>query len=96
MHNDKYVWDEDKYEKNIKKHRISFEEAATVFSDINAVYSDDEAHYTYDEERFKVIGMSKTLKMLVVCHCYRNGDRYIRIFSARKATKREQIIYRKG
>jgi len=96
LYNDKYVWDEDKYEKNIKKHRILFEEASTVFDDEYAVYSNDVAHSSCNEERFKVIGMSKTLKILMVCHCYRNGDRYIRIFSARKATKTEQLIYRKG
>ena len=95
MYNDKYVWDEDKYEKNIKKHRISFEEASTVFDDEYAVLLDDEAHSTHDKERFVIIGMSDKLKMLMVCHCYRNGDKFIRIISARKADKDDIALYRR-
>jgi uncharacterized DUF497 family protein len=29
----KFIWDEDKNQKNIKSHNISFEEAKTVFYD---------------------------------------------------------------
>ena len=33
------------------------------------------------------------MRILVVCHCYRESDSVIRIISARKATKREQKSY---
>ena len=92
MYNDKFIWDANKYITNIDKHRITFEEASTVFDDDSAVYFDDESH-SQDEERFIVIGMSEKPRMLMVCHCYRNGDRFIRIISARKATKTEQKLY---
>jgi len=95
LYNDKYTWDNKKYEANIDKHGISFEEASTVFDDDKAVYFFDESH-SYNEERFVAIGMSESPRMLMVCHCYRNGDKFIRIFSARKATKNEEAIYRKG
>jgi len=37
-----------------------------------------------------MLGMSFTLRVLVVCHCFREDDLVIRIISARKADKREQ------
>ena len=46
-----------------------------------------------DEERFILLGISSGLKLLVVCHCYREDDMVIRIISARKAKKSEQKQY---
>ncbi len=40
-----------------------------------------------------MLGMSWTLRVLVVCHCFRAGDSVIRIISARKANKREVRAY---
>ena len=45
------------------------------------------------EERFILLGINQSLQVLVVCHCYRKDDSEIRIISARKATKKEQIVY---
>jgi len=89
---EKFIWDEDKYIVNAKKHGITFEEASTVFDDDNALYSNDDEH-SHGEERFKVIGYSNLARMLMVCHCYRNGDSLIRIISAMKATKQEAKLY---
>lgn len=91
----RFVWDENKHKSNIQKHDVSFQEAATVFDDDNAIYFDDEAHSEY-EERFRVIGFSERTRILMVCHCYRNGNKLIRIISARKANKKEVAEYRKG
>ena len=85
--NDRFVWDEDKYDANVKKHGITFLEAMAVFDDPHALYKHDIEH-SEDEERFIVIGLSSVMRILVVCHCYRDGD-VIRIISARKATKPE-------
>jgi uncharacterized DUF497 family protein len=38
--------------------------------------------------------MSVHSKLLLVCHCERQGGEVIRIISARKATKRESGFYR--
>ena len=83
-----FVWDEEKNKVNIKSHKISFQEAKTVFFDPNAKVIHDPDH-SIEEDRFIILGLSKTLNILVVCHCYREKEEIIRIFSARKATKTE-------
>ena len=95
MYDNKFIWDEEKHKINIDKHNVSFQEATSVFDDDNAVYFDDELH-SETEERFKVIGFSERIRILMVCHCYRNGDNLIRIISARKANKKEIAQYEKG
>ena len=86
------IWDENKNQENIKKHNISFEEAKTVFFDPNGKLIADPDH-SNEEERFIILGLSKMLNLLVVCHCYRENDEIIRIITARKATKRETKYY---
>ena len=87
-----FNWDESKDSLNEKKHGVSFREAATVFSDENALVIPDIDHSEY-EERFVIIGLSSKLRLLVVCHCFRESDTTIRLISARKATKRESELY---
>ena len=87
-----FEWDDAKNKINLKKHGVSFEEAQTVFFDDNAIEFDDPDH-SLDEERYLLLGFSQRLKILVVCHCYRDSDSIIRIISARKATKKEQKAY---
>ena len=87
-----FVWDEKKAKENFIRHKMSFEEAQTVFSDPNARMIFDTEH-SGDEERFILLGISSGLRLLVVCHCYRENDMLIRIISARKATKKEQKQY---
>ena len=87
-----FIWDEKKARENLIKHKISFEEAQTVFSDPNARMIFDPEH-SGDEERFILLGISSGLRLLVVCHCYREDDMVIRIISARKAKKKEQKQY---
>ena len=87
-----FDWDTKKNTININKHGVSFKEAATVFSDKAAKYFDDDSH-SLDEERYVVIGKSKRLKILMVCHCYRDSNSVIRLISARKADDDEIAIY---
>jgi uncharacterized DUF497 family protein len=93
----KFEWDPDKNKSNIKKHSVDFKEAETVFEDEYAIEIPDEEHSQY-EERWIVIGMSRKERELFVCHCFRNASDVIRIFSARKATMSEKVLYerRKG
>ncbi|MBR4330277.1 MAG: BrnT family toxin, partial [Candidatus Riflebacteria bacterium] len=90
-----FEWDENKNNINKKKHNISFEEAKTVFYDTNALLISDPEH-SVDEERFILLGLSKNLNLLIVCHCYRSSETVIRIISARKATKNETRQYNEG
>ena len=87
-----FVWDQTKAAANLQKHRISFEEAQTVFLDPNARMIFDPEH-SGDEDRFILLGISSALRLLVVCHCYMEGEMVIRIISARKANKNEQKQY---
>lgn len=88
----RFEWDERKSAANKRKHKVSFEEAQTVFLDENAIRFFDPDH-SGDEDRFLMLGMSFALRVLVVCHCYRESDAVIRIISARRADKREQSDY---
>jgi len=88
----RFEWNEDKAKANLEKHKVRFEEAKTVFYDENARLIPDPEH-SEQEERFILMGMSARLKMLVVCHCYRESEEVIRIISARKATKPETSFY---
>ncbi len=88
----RFEWDEAKAAANAKKHGVTFEEARSVFFDDRARLIDDPDH-SEDEERFILLGLSGTLRLLVVCHCYRSKGNLIRIISARKATARESRSY---
>ena len=87
-----FEWDDKKNTSNMRKHGVSFEEAQTVFFDENAIEFDDPDH-SIQEESFILLGLSQSLKVLVVCHCHRSDESKIRIISARKATKKEQGAY---
>jgi uncharacterized DUF497 family protein len=89
-----FEWDETKAESNLKKHGVAFEEAKSVFLDDHAKLIPDPDH-SINEERFVLMGYSSTLKLLVVCHCYRAKGHTIRIISARKATKQEAKFYKR-
>lgn len=86
-------WDPHKAAANLRKHGVSFDEAKSAFHDENAKLIDDPDHSS-DEERFILLGLSLSLRLIVVCHCYRGNDEIIRIISARKATARETKSYK--
>ena len=88
-----FEWDEGKNRANRRKHGVSFEEARSAFLDENARVMPDPEH-SEEEERFVLLGMSTSLRVLVVCHCYRQQDEVIRIISARRADRDEQRQYR--
>ena len=92
MNDIKFEWDENKNDINKSKHNVSFEEAKSVFEDARAILIPDPDH-SDDEERFIILGLSRLLNMLVVCHCYRDNEKTIRIISARKATRKEITYY---
>ena len=87
-----FEWDARKASTNAKKHGVTFEEARSVFFDERARLIDDPDH-SKDEERFVLLGLSRSLRLLLVCHCYRSQGHVIRIISARKATAKESKAY---
>ena len=76
---------------NEKKHGVSFEEAQSVFFDEQALLLED-PQPRREEERFVLLGLSASLRILVVIHALREED-VIRIISARKATRLETREY---
>ncbi len=87
-----FQWDEWKHAANKCKHGIGFDEAQTVFHDPCALLIEDPEH-SIDEDRFVLLGLSASLRTLVVCHCYRENDAVIRIISARRANRVERAQY---
>ena len=88
----RFEWDLKKAQLNRRKHGVSFEEAETVFEDDFAILIDDPDH-SDQEDRFVLLGLSASLRILVVSHTYRKADDLIRIISARKATRKEREAY---
>ena len=85
-----FEWDPKKAASNLSKHGVSLEEGITVFRDVLARIFDDEDHST-DEQREIIIGHSAKQRLLIVC--FTSQGESVRIFSARKATKREREDY---
>ena len=81
-------WDDNKAAVNIRKHNVHFEDAAQVFLDENRYIETDWLH-SDEELRYKTIG--RVGKVLVVIYTERGEA--TRIISARKATKKERMIY---
>ena len=88
----RFEWDPDKEKLNVEKHGVTFEEAESVFYDEQAIQFYDDEHSEW-EDRFLMLGLSAKLKLLLVCHCFREKDSVIRIISARKATQAESRHY---
>jgi len=87
-----FVCDESKNRRNQKLHGVSFEEARSSFFDESAKIIHDPDHSDV-EDRFILLGLSIRLRLLLVCHCYRESEEQVRIISARKATAREASQY---
>jgi len=91
MVNYNFEWDPNKARSNQNKHGVCFEEAATVFRDPKALSIFDDEHST-NEDRWVMIGISNTGRLLVVCHTFQKNDKNniaIRIFQAGKLSKKK-------
>ena len=91
----RFQWDPRKAQENKKKHRLGFELATTVFADPRAISIYDMEH-SENEDRWITLGLSREGGLVVVCHTFEWIDpstARIRIFSCRKATRRESQQY---
>jgi uncharacterized DUF497 family protein len=91
MNQIRFEWDPKKAKSNEKKHGVSFEEARSVFFDEQALLIEDPQPLN-EEERFVLLGISASLRLLVVVHALRDRD-VIRIISARRASRLETREY---
>ena len=92
VHMIRFEWDPAKAAVNERKHGVSLDEASTAFADPFARVIFDPDH-SEEEDRFVLLGLSMVSRVLVVCHCYREGDQVIRLISARKADRHERNQY---
>ena len=92
----KFEWDKNKEKSNIQKHGVTFEQASYVFTDQFALNKYDDKH-SEDEDRWVILGKSLNETLLLVVHTFRdnNNIEFVRIISARKATKKEKQTYQK-
>lgn len=88
----RFEWDQAKGSLNVRRHGVSFTEAVSVFLDEHAILINDPDH-SLSEDRFVLLGLSASLRLLLVCHCYRAEGGVVRIISARKADRQEHRDY---
>ena len=87
-----FEWDENKATHNAKKHGVRFEETITVFCDPLALIFPDDDH-SVDEKRKEII-LGCTVKGILLMVCFtETAQDVIRIFSARRITRRERKDY---
>jgi uncharacterized DUF497 family protein len=90
-----FEWDTEKARINRIKHGVAFEVAVQIFLDPLAISVYDEEHSVH-EDRWITIGKAVGDSILVVVHGFTEqppDECTVRVISARRATKREQIQY---
>jgi uncharacterized DUF497 family protein len=83
-----FIWDEAKYQGNIKDHQLNFEIAEFVMADPNAQTMED-LREDYGEQRFLTYGIAFGLRL---CLCWTPRDGNIRVISLFKVKEK---IWRK-
>ena len=83
-----FEWDESKRISNLSKHGIDFSAVPTVFGGMIVTIEDD--RLDYGEDRFVTFGL---LQGYVIAVVHTESQDYIRIISARMASKYEQQTY---
>jgi uncharacterized DUF497 family protein len=84
----KFEWDEAKRQLNIVNHGIDFVDVPPLFDDYTVTVED--TRVSYGETRYITVGFLNG-RAVAVTHTERGEQ--IRIISARKATKYEEITY---
>ena len=85
-----FEWDQAKAVENQRKHGVSFDEATEAFGDPLALNMPDPNHAAR-EERFLVLGLSQSGRLLVVSYAEREVR--TRLISARLASRSERQRY---
>jgi len=87
-----FEWDEGNSQKNWIKHKVSVQEAQQVFFDEKKIVYKDVPH-SVDEDRYIVLGKTEAAQVLFVVYTLRGSK--VRIISARKANRKEVLLYEK-
>lgn len=93
----RFEWDQRKAAANKAKHGVTFEAAATAtaFADEFALFMSDPDH-SGAEDRFVLLGLRASARILVVVHTHREDNDVLRIISARRANTRERRQYKEA
>lgn len=86
----KFIWDDDKNERNIKIHEIDFEDAATIFE--QDVYIEYDIDYSDIEDRWTAYGLLQGAVIRVTFTMKDSGEVY-HLISGREAMKNEEKAY---
>jgi uncharacterized DUF497 family protein len=89
----RFEWDEGKARSNRRKHGVSFQRARFVFQDPCALMEQDRVEG--GERRWQTLGLVEGIVILLVAHTIaeEGEDDLIRIISARRANRQEQLRY---
>ena len=85
-----FQWDKGNVGKNQKKHEVSEKEAEEVFFDKKRLTFKNHVH-SGKEERHRVIGKTKSKRLLFVAFTVRNKK--VRVISARDTNRKEAKLY---
>lgn len=85
-----FEWDKGNVTKNYDKHGVNERESEEAFFDENRRTFKDRLH-SNNEERFRVIGMTKSKRLLFVVFTIRKEK--IRVISARDVNRKEVKLY---
>jgi hypothetical protein len=90
-----YAWDPEKARPNRRRHGVDFADAVSALEDAEALSMRD-CLTAVDEQRYLTPGRDLLGRVLLVAHTRRGAA--IRLFSARRATRRErqQYLARRG
>lgn len=88
-----FIWDAANEDKNLTKHQVTAQEAEEVFFDNQYKLLKDHPHSS-KEHRFIIIGITKSGKLLTIIFTVRHN--YVRVISARPASRRERNLYEKA
>jgi len=90
----RFEWDAAKARSNRRKHHVSFDDAMLVFEDPYALFEQDRGGPA-GELRGQALGLAGGVILLLVVHTAReeSRDEVMRIFSARRATRKERNRY---
>jgi uncharacterized DUF497 family protein len=91
-----FEWDEGKAKSNQRKHGVSFERAKFVFQDPYALVEQDRVEG--GQRRWQTLGLVEGIVLLLVAHTIveKDEDDLVRIISARRANRQEQLRYEKN
>ena len=86
-----FDWDDGNSRKSLDKHGVTQAEAEQIF--IGEPVLTEDVEHSRDERRFRALGETTDGRHLHVTFTLRDGDRKIRIISARDMNRKERAIY---